>query len=98
MSHRLHRLSIGGLVQVRQSLVDQLFFSERVAAFGEPGKVFRTNVSPKAEVLGKTALPLTADMVALDVIRLRAAGELFAVILLRLARTQRTRDGEHQSK
>jgi hypothetical protein len=89
---------MGGLVRVGQSLIDQLFFTERVTTFREPGEVFGTNISPRAEVLGKTALPLTVDVVALGVIRLRTAGELLDVVLLRLARTQRARDGEHQSK
>src|SRR5262245_42215218 len=35
MSHRLHRVSIGGLVRMGQALVDQLFLGERVASFGK---------------------------------------------------------------
>src|ERR687892_414368 len=66
--------------------------------FRHPRKIVCADLSPEAEVRRKSTLPLTADVLFLRVVGLCAAGEFLRVISLRLARTQRRRDGEHQSK
>src|SRR5262245_55596432 len=98
MAHRLHRLAVGCLVLLWKPLVDQLLAGAWVLTFGHPREVFWAYLARQPKVLSEAALPFTAYVLALGVVRLRAAGELLHVIPLRLSRTQRTRDSKHQSK
>ena len=98
VAHGLDRLAVGGLVLMRKPLLDQLLAGSWVPAFRHPREVDLMHLAPQPEIRGETALPLAANVLLLGVVRLRTAGELLPVIPLSLPRTQRTRDGEHQSK
>jgi hypothetical protein len=98
VAHRLDRLAVAGLVLVRKPLLDQLLAGAWMPAFGHPSEVVLTHLALQPEVRRKAALPLPANILVLRVIGLSAAGKFLRVIPLRLSRTQRTRDGEHQSK
>ena len=53
------------------------------------------DLSFEAPLLRKPSMPLAAYLVALRVIVFAGVAELFRVIRLRLARTQRFGDGQH---
>src|SRR5688500_2612561 len=98
MAHRLDGPAVGRLVLVRNPLLNQLFSGARMLTFRHPRKIVCADLAPEPEVRRKSPLPLTADVLFLRIVGLCAAGEFLRVIPLRLARTQRTRDSEHQSK
>ena len=67
----------------------KLLARRRMLALTQPRELFLAHFAMQSVTLGELALPLTAHMVALRVIVVPRVGELFLVVLSRLARADR---------
>jgi hypothetical protein len=89
MLNGLYAGSVCGRVLLGLAMLDQLLGGMRVLAFTETGEVLGVNGSGKAVFLGQLPLPLSENGVALLPVVLFGRRELFSVIGLRLAGTDR---------
>ena len=95
--HRAHRFAALVHVFARGLVAHQLFARQRMLPVGEALEVLLLHFTVQAPLCGEFAVPLAAYPVALGVVVLLGVGELFFVIRLRLAGTQRFGDGQHDS-
>src|SRR5487761_178027 len=93
--HRAYFLAVFVHVFPCRFVAHELLASDRVLAFRETLEVFLTHFTLEAPLLGTPSMPLTANHIALRVVVLAGVAELFRVIRLSLARTQRVGDSQH---
>src|ERR1700677_3826445 len=95
MLNGLHRGSLSGCVLLAVAMPNQLLAGERILALTKSCEVLRVDTSSEAVLFGHPTLPFSENGVALLPIILFGGHELFGVISLRLAGTERFGDGEH---
>jgi len=97
MLNGLHRGSLGGCVLLAVAVSHQLLSGEGILALAEASEVRLVDGPRKAVPLGNPALPFSENCVALLPIVLLGRHEFLGVIGLRLARTERFGDGQHEA-
>ena len=95
MLHRLDGFSSGILIFIRGSLTDELFARLWMLALAQAREIFCRNTFRKAELLSKLALPLPGNDTPLRPVILLLGGELYLVIVLRLASGERFGNRQH---